>query len=221
MEEKHMFQNKLILLVITGLLITSCSVTGKYQFIGYNTNIKFEIKKDSSFIRDIWLNFESDSLIGKWTITNDTLNTFIHYPPVYFGDTTARIEEHYKDDMDSLYFKVYLNEKDTLIFANVFLNNNHEVDAIINEKGNAVLKKKVVNSFTISFLEGCWVNHQIKNKDANYFIIYADSCSYPEHIIRINPTVNYIIKRNKLIPINSMDEAQETFALKKRLLGFK
>lgn len=192
----------------------SCKITGKYTYYGYNTNCELELKADATFIEKIRIDLESDSLWGRWQRYGDTLILDIVYPVVYFGESSGvKVEELINSERDSIYFEVlYQDTHEAVPFLNVFLNEDtYNVAVLIDSNGKASVKKKSIDNFIITSLRGHFLSHYITNKAANFFKIYVNFGEIPDKITRIFPTTKYVIKQNKLIPLDFKNRTRNDY----------
>jgi hypothetical protein len=221
--EKHMLINKKIIVLLL-FIIAGCQIDKIYKRRAYNTDILFLLKKDHSFINKQSINAETDTFFGTWKIIEDTLITNIISPKVFFSeDSTARVLELHERNKDSVYFKVYVDNSDSFVIAHIFLNNNfsREAEVVSDTSGFSVIKSKSINSFiACPFLQMTDITHYIKDTSANYFKIYTHSKPLPENNLRINPTLKYIIKWNKLLPFNYDNQVRKDYYLKRKFLTF-
>jgi len=206
-------------LIILSLFLFACQSERKYIYVNYNTYDELIFNKDGRFIERISLNHQKDTLYGTWKKENNILSLHITQPKVFFEeDSSATVEELVNSKKDSIFFKIFVDGKDSLIFAHIFFNGNYR-DAIASTDtcGNASIKKQRLESFAIANLYGSSVYHWITNSNANYFKVFMHSKGVmPEKITRINPTISYLIKGNRIIPLNYDGTTRNDFCLVKK-----
>lgn len=214
-----MLVNKRII-VLYLFILAGCQTNRVYVCKEYNTNIEFILKKDHCFTNKERLNQEADTFFGSWKIIGDTLITNIIRPKVFFTeDSTARVLELHERNKDSIYFKVYVDNSDSFVIAHIFLNNNfsRETEVASDTSGFAVIKSKRIISFiACPFLQMTDISHYIKDTSANYFKIYTHSKPLPENNLRVNPTLKYFVKWNKLLPLNYDNQIRKDYYLKRK-----
>jgi hypothetical protein len=218
---KRLFLNSMLFSIIF-LFFTGCQVGRIYERNAYNTHIVLLLDENNSFIKRMNINSVSDTFTGSWFIMKDTLNLKILKPAVFFNvDSLSKVEEHYLPDNDSIYFSVFFKNKGAAPYARIRINKSQE-PIVTNSKGQAAIKKTKISSLHIYSLNSLpYLNYNVKDTLSNYFIIHLPYKSiFSYSAIRVEPITQYLIKRNKLIPLNDGNKKRKDYYLKRKFFSF-
>ena len=214
--EKLIYPSKLFVLFFL-LFLGSCCYIGLYEQSSYNSHIELILDKNNNFIKRMNINSETDTFWGTWSKVGDTLSLKILKPEIFFNsDSMSEVKELYLPNRDSVYFEVIFDNKDPAAFANININETRPT-FVANLQGKIAIKREKISRFHISSLYSLpYLNYKVKDSLANYFMIhlhYQDISSYC--VLRIEPTTKYLVKQNKLIPLDHSNNKMNSYYLKK------
>lgn len=217
--------SKLIIVFFLFLGFAGCKSV-EYKVNGFEYISKVILCKDSSFYKYFYHPmFLENHYYGDWKQKGDTILLNIIKPTkVYFiENTSAKVEEFHEGSKDSLYFDIHvLSCSDSYCIISLKEYPNINFDS--NKKGIGKILKIPITEFSINSW-GCFagIDYKIKDTTANYFKIKMTAQfenDFKNGNIYTNPTVKYIKKNTKLIPIIH-DSIRPDLALKRKLFAKK
>ncbi len=211
--------SKLVFIFFVIIGFSSCKSV-EYSTLGYNYYSKVILYKDGSFYKYFWSDMYSENhYYGNWKKKGDSIFLNIKEPKVFFIENTkVSVEELHKMNKDSLYFDIQIDDC-SKGFSDVSLMELPNISIQSNENGFASIYKVPITRFRIGSLY-CFagIEYQIKDTTANYFkinMVAQFEYDFKNGNIYTNPTVKYIKKHTKLLPVKH-DGVRPEFALKRK-----